>query len=59
MNIDVACPLPTDGQQLRATAAPARLDAAGRVDVRNVAGVLCAAATITARSATGPRAGAP
>ena len=27
--------------------------------VRNAAGVLCAAATITARSATGPRAGAP
>ena len=29
LNIDVAGPLPTDGQQVRATAAPARLDAAG------------------------------
>ncbi|HTW04550.1 MAG TPA: hypothetical protein VMF87_29925 [Streptosporangiaceae bacterium] len=69
---------PAGGQQVRATAAPARLDAAGRclavgttwarfavgipdevfkppkLDVRNVAGVIVAAATITACAATGP-----
>jgi acyl-coenzyme A thioesterase PaaI-like protein len=30
-----------------------------RVDVRNAAGALCTSATVTARSAAGPRAGTP
>jgi uncharacterized protein (TIGR00369 family) len=56
LNIDVAGPLPADGQQVRATAAPARLDAAGglaRGEVRDAAGRCLAVGTTWAHFVAG------
>jgi uncharacterized protein (TIGR00369 family) len=56
LNIDVAAPLPADGQRVSATAAPALLDEAGglaRGEVRDAAGRCLATATTWARFVPG------
>jgi uncharacterized protein (TIGR00369 family) len=56
LNIDVAAPLPADGQLVSATASPALIDQAGglaRGEVRDAAGRCLAVATTWARYAAG------